>query len=77
MLPDGTVVQNYSGWLHYQYSLMVMQNPRLVEESRKGTTLFVLDEARTPGGRDVLETRGPAIDELAAPDSRSLPPSGN
>jgi hypothetical protein len=77
LLPDGTVVQNYSSWLLYQYSLMVMQNPRLVEESRKGTALFVLDEARQPGGRDVLETRDTTFGGTPAPVSRSIAPSGN
>jgi hypothetical protein len=55
---------------------MVMQNPRLVEQSRMGTDIFVLDNAGKPG-LDVLETRGTAISEMPTPDSQSIAPSGN
>jgi hypothetical protein len=76
LLPDGTVVQNYSSWLQYQFAQMMMDNPRLVEQARRSKTLFVLDKTVTPG-RDVLENPGTAIEGLSAQSLAPSAASGN
>jgi hypothetical protein len=75
VLPDGTIVQNYSSWLQYQHSQMMMDNPRLVDAALRSKTLFVLDKNVTPG-REVLSHSSTIIDGLSVQSlsSQSLTP---
>ena len=76
LLPDGTVLQSYSSWLQYQFSQMMMDNPRLVEQARRSKTLFMLDNPPSPG-RDVLEDPGTGAGGLSAQSVAPGAPNGN
>ncbi len=76
LLPDGTILQNYSSWLQYQFSQMMMDNPRLVEQARRSKTLFVLDNYQKPG-REMIEHPGMGFGGRSADAMANSAPSGN
>lgn len=76
MLPDGTTTHVYGPWVAFQAGQMLMDNPRLVQESKQNQPLFVFDKSMQPG-REVMVESNPAGNRL--PDD-SLPvgaPAGN
>jgi hypothetical protein len=64
MLPDGTVTHRYTSFLDYQALCLATDNPRLLQQSKAGTPLFLNDGAAAVG-RDVM-----------APPSAAIPVAG-
>ena len=75
LLPDGMVTQLFTSWVSYQGRKMLMDNPRLVQDSMKGRPLFVFDTNDKPG-HEVMASAEATDSGFPA---RSMPaaPSGN
>jgi hypothetical protein len=71
LLPDGTVTHLYNSWVSFQSGQMLMDNPRLVQDSKRDQSLFVFDKNVAPG-REVMVDSNPARDRFAP-----AAPSGN
>jgi hypothetical protein len=76
LLPDGTVLQRYTGWLPYQFTQALMDNPRLIDQANRSRSLFVLDNVVKPG-RDVLEQHGSDGGGFLSQVGSASAPSGN
>ena len=71
LLPDGTVTHGFNSWVAFQAGQMLMDNPRLVHDSKKSQSLFVFDKYNQPG-REVMVDSNPARNNVS-PGA----PSGN
>jgi hypothetical protein len=65
MLPTGRMLQTYNSWVSNQASHMLFDNPRLVQQSKLGQSLFVIDNmsqrrdlASDTDGGGILPTGG-------------------
>src|SRR5712691_300634 len=71
MTPDGQIVRNASPWLAYQTNLTITDNPRLMEETRKGQPMFAV--------RPMSSSNPPPemMDAVTEPPAPVPPPLGN
>ena len=53
LLPNGKVLQANSSWVAFQGGEMMIDNPRLVQQSKQSQSLFVLDSSISQG-REVM-----------------------
>ena len=75
MLPDGTMTHIFDSWVAFQAGQMLMDNPRLVQQSKNSHSLFVFDKNIQPG-REVMVDSNRAGQSLPAGNVPVGAPSG-